>query len=126
MKQSRYLVLLALLCGVGLLNGCLFKKARVPTREFILTAMPASNSAPAGRPLQFEVGAVKMPSYLLRESLAVRENASEFKYIDNVHWAERLDRGFRRTLTENLSSLLASEETHSASTNDTELKLLVS
>src|SRR5437016_5311349 len=99
MKQSRSLVLLTVLCGLSLLNGCLFKKAQVPTREFILTSLPASESAPAARPLQVEVGAVKMPSYLLRESLTVRQSASEFKYIDNAHWAERLDQGFRRALT---------------------------
>jgi uncharacterized lipoprotein YmbA len=125
-RQKLTWAFLVVLCGVGLLNGCLFKKARVPTREFILTLMPASESAPAARPLQVEVGAVKMPSYLLRESLAVRQSASEFKYFDNARWAERLDHCFRRTLTENLSSLLASEETHSSSTNKTESKLLVS
>src|SRR5262245_57459281 len=122
MKLSRYLVLLAAVCGVGLLNGCLFKKEREPTRAFILTHLAASESAAAARPLQIEVGAVKMPSYLLRESLAVRQSTNEFKYLDNAQWAERLDQCFRRTLTENLSSLLASEETHSSSTNDTESK----
>src|SRR5262245_16482120 len=108
MKQSRSLVLPALLCGVGLVvSGCLFKKAQAPTRDFILTLLPTSEveAAPA-QPLQIEVGFVKMPSYLLRESLVVRKSASEFKYLDNARWAERLDQCFRRTLTEDLSSLL--------------------
>jgi uncharacterized lipoprotein YmbA len=128
MKQSRSLVFLALLCGVGLLaSGCLFKKTRVPTRNFILTLLPASESGPAtARPLYFEVGFVEMPSYLLRESLAVRENVNEFHYLNNAQWAERLDQCFRRTLTENLSSLLASEESHLSSTVDTESRVLVS
>jgi uncharacterized lipoprotein YmbA len=128
MKHSRSLVILALLTGVGLLvSGCLIKKARVPTRDFILTLLPASESGhAAARPLQIEVGFVKMPSYLLRESLVVRQSASEFHYLDNAQWAERLDQCFRRTLTENLSSLLASEETHPSSTADTESRVLVS
>ena len=101
MKQSRYLVFFASLCGLGLLvAGCLFKHERVPARNFILTAIPASESGPvAARPLQVEVGFVKMPSYLLRESLAVRQSAGEFKYLENAQWAERLDQGFRRILT---------------------------
>src|SRR5436190_14325857 len=112
MKRSRSLVVLSLLCGLGLLvSGCLFKKARVPARNFILTLLPASESGSGpARALHIEVGFVKMPSYLLRESLIVRENANEFHYLDNAQWAERLDQCFRRTLTENLSSLLASEE----------------
>ena len=128
MKQSRNLVLFALLCGLGLLvAGCLFKHERVPARNFILTAIPASKSGPvAARSFQVEVGFVKMPSYLLRESLAVRQSAGEFKYLENAQWAERLDQGFRRTLTENLSSLLGAAESHPSSTGENESRLIVS
>ncbi len=128
MKQSRYLVFFALLCGLGLLvAGCLFKHERVRPRNFVLTAIPASESGPvAARPLQVEVGFVKMPSYLRRESLAVRQSAGEFKYLENAQWAERLDQGFRRTLKENLSSLLASVETPPSSASENESKLMVS
>ncbi len=126
MKQSRYLIFLASLCGLGLLvAGCLFKHERVPARNFILTAIPASGPL-AARPLQVEVGFVKMPSYLLRESLAVRQSAGEFKYLENAQWAERLDQGFRRILKENLSSLLVAVETHPSSTGGNESRLMVS
>jgi uncharacterized lipoprotein YmbA len=119
-------VLLALLCGL-VASGCLFKKKREPTRDFVLTLMPASESGSApARPLQIEVGFVKMPSYLLRESLIVRKSANEFHYLDNAQWAERLDQCFRRTLTENLSSLLVSGQTHPTSADETESKVLVS
>ena len=128
MKQSRYFVLFALLFGLGWpVAGCLFKHERVAARDFVLTAIPASESAPvAGRPLQVEVGFVKMPSYLLRESLVVRQSAGEFKYLENARWAERLDQGFRRTLTENLSFLLASAETHPSSAGGNESTLTIS
>ena len=128
MKQSSSLVILALLCIVGLLlSGCLFKKTRVPTRDFILTLVPASESdPPPACPVEIEVGSVKMPSYLLRESLVVRESANEFHYLDNAQWAERLDQCFRRTLTENLSSLLAAAEPHLPPAKETESRVLVS
>jgi uncharacterized lipoprotein YmbA len=128
MKKSKNLVLLALLCVMGLaMAGCLFKRQRVTTREFILTPILASESkSKVARPIQVEVGFVKMPSYLLRESMAVRQSAGEFKYLENARWAERLDRGFRRVLMENLSTLLASEETHSSSSDESESKLIVS
>jgi uncharacterized lipoprotein YmbA len=128
MKQSRYFVLFVLLCGLGpLAAGCLFKHERVQTRDFILTAIPASESGPvAARPVPVEVGFVKMPSYLLRESVAVRLGANEFKYLENAQWAERLDRGFHRILTENLFVLLPSKETDPSSAAEGPSRLVLS
>jgi uncharacterized lipoprotein YmbA len=128
MKKSRNLVWLTLLCGLALLMaGCLFKRQRVTTREFILTPIPASESTQnATRLVNVEVGFVKMPSYLLRESMAVRQSAGEFRYLENARWAERLDRGFRRVLMENLSALLASERSHPSSSDESESRLMVS
>jgi uncharacterized lipoprotein YmbA len=110
MKRPNSLLVLALLCGASLLSGgCIWKRARVPTRHFILTLIPAPKPAPGvAQPPEIDVGSVKMPSYLLRESLAVRHNANEFEYLADAQWAERLDQCFRRTVAENLSSLLAS------------------
>jgi uncharacterized lipoprotein YmbA len=127
MKKSKFPILFTLLCGVALLAvGCLLKHDRVTTREFVLTAMPNSETrSGTARPIQIEVGFVKMPSYLLRQSLAVRQNAGEFKYLENAQWAERLDQGFRRILTENLSSLLASGS-HPTSGGESESKIMLS
>jgi uncharacterized lipoprotein YmbA len=50
-----------------------------------------------------EIGFVKMPSYLLRDSMAVRNGANEIEYLENALWAERLDHCFQRTLLANLS-----------------------
>jgi uncharacterized lipoprotein YmbA len=114
MKPSLYLPLLGLMCGAGLLlSGCLIKPARVPTRHFVLAPIPAPERAPAAaQPLSVEVGSVKMPSYLLREAMVVRKSANEFEYLEDALWAERLDRCFQRTLSNNLSSLLASDQVH--------------
>jgi len=114
MKRASYLQLLGLMCSVGLLlSGCLIKPARVPTRHFVLAPIPTPEPAPAAaQPLSAEVGFVKMPAYLLRDSIVVRKSATELKYLQDALWAERLDQSFRQTLANNLSSLLASDQTH--------------
>jgi uncharacterized lipoprotein YmbA len=110
MKRSNYLYLFGMMCGISLLGGCLFKPARVPTHHFILASIPApeTNSA-AAQHLSLEVGFVKMPSYLLRDSMVIRKSATEIEYLENALWAERLDLSFRQTLAENLSLLLPSD-----------------
>jgi len=55
-----------------------------------------------------------MPSYLLRDSLAIRNGANEIEYLEDALWAERLDQCFQRTLAANLSRLLSSESIHLA------------
>jgi uncharacterized lipoprotein YmbA len=57
-----------------------------------------------------EVGFVKMPSYLLRDSMVVRKSADEVEYLETALWAERLDHSFRQTLAQNLSMLLTSDQ----------------
>jgi uncharacterized lipoprotein YmbA len=60
-----------------------------------------------------------MPSYLLRDSIVVRKSATEIGYLDEALWAQRLDECFRQTLTDNLSTLLSSNQVHlSASERD--------
>jgi uncharacterized lipoprotein YmbA len=111
MKQSNYLCLLLMMSGLGLLlGGCVIKPARVPTRYFVLAPIPGREHAPAeAQPLFVEVPLVKMPSYLLRDSMVVRKGADEVVYLETALWAERLDQSFRQTLAENLSLLLASD-----------------
>lgn len=108
MNKSHHLQILGLLCALSLLlGGCLIKPARVPVRQFILAPIPAPEHAPQ-QPLSVEVGLVKMPSYLLRNSMVVRKSATEFEYLETALWAERLDQSFRQTLANNISSLLSS------------------
>jgi len=110
MKRPNYLQLLGLMCALSvLLGGCLIKPARVPTRHFMLATVPAPEQAPATtQQVSVEVSFVKMPSYLLRDSMAVRKSPTEIEYLQGALWAERLDRCFQQTLANNLSSLLSS------------------
>jgi uncharacterized lipoprotein YmbA len=110
MKSSFY----AQLTLVGaLLSGCMFKPANVSTRHFALAPIPTSESRPVAQngseQLSVGIGFVKMPSYLLRNSMAVRKDANEIEYLDDALWSERLDESFQRDLAANLADLLPSD-----------------
>ena len=128
MKRSNSLCLLLMMSGLGLLlGGCVIKPARVPTRYFVLAPIPGREHAPANaRPLLVEVPLVKMPSYLLRDSMVVRKSADEVECLETALWAERLDQSFRQTLSENLSLLLASNRTYLAAAERDRVVLRVS
>jgi uncharacterized lipoprotein YmbA len=128
MKRRTYLQRLGLLCSLGLLlSGCLLKSARVPTRHFILAPMPAAEHGPgATQPMSVEVGFVKMPGYLLRDSVVVRKSATEIKYLERALWAQRLDQSFRQTLADNLSTLLSSHQVPPSSSAAGEVRVKVS
>jgi uncharacterized lipoprotein YmbA len=100
---------LAALTGV-LLTGCLFKSATVSPRHFVLATITTNESASAQTGhLAVGIAHVKMPPYLLRDSIAYRNGASEIGYLENANWGERLDQCFRRTLVGDLSQLLSSD-----------------
>src|SRR5262245_54759483 len=106
--KSRKLLFVAL-TGL-LLTGCSLKRATDSTRHFVLTSIAAVETAPAAlRHCSIGLGSVRMPSQLLRESIAVRTGTNEIEYLENALWAERLDHGFERTLAANLSRLLSSD-----------------
>jgi uncharacterized lipoprotein YmbA len=87
------------LLSAVLLTGCLLKTATVPARHFVLAPIPPDESGPAPKEhASVEIGFVKMPAYLLRDSIAVRNGANEIEYLENALWAERLDQSFQRAL----------------------------
>ena len=98
-----------------LLTGCLSRSATVSPRHFILSAISTNEPVPSatGR-LSVGIGSVKMPSYLLRRSMAVRNGANEIDYIEDALWGERLDQSFQRTVAVNLSRLLSSDSIYLA------------
>jgi len=107
-------------------TGCLFKTSTVQTRHFLLAPIPAS--APASAPTEhssLEIVIVKMPAYLLRDSVVVRTSPNEIKYLDEIQWGERLDHGFQRTIAANLSHLLASDKSREPSQTDPKIFITV-
>lgn len=116
------------MCSLSVLagGGCLFKSARVQAKHFILTPLSASgNALTAAQAPAIEVGFVKMPSYLLRESMVIRKSASEIEVLDDAVWAEQLDEGFRRVLQENLSSASDQAQLSATGRNEATLRLSV-
>lgn len=108
MKSSVVLLAFAAIAGV-LLTGCLSRPPTINARHFVLAPISTNESAPAAaKHLSVGIGFVKMPSYLLRKTIAVRNGANEIGYLEDAQWAERLDQSFQRTLAVNLSHLLPS------------------
>jgi uncharacterized lipoprotein YmbA len=107
-------VTFAAFCSI-LLTGCLFRPAAVPPRHFVLAPIPAdeTNGTPNSH-CSVEIGFVKMPAYLLRDSIAVRTGPNEIEYLENALWGERLDQGFQRTVLADLSQSLLSDYPHLA------------
>ena len=92
------------------LSGCLnLKPAQVTARYFVLSPIPV---AAAQRPPvpAVGVGQVKLPSYLFKDSLAVRKGANEIEYMETASWAEHLQGGFQRVLAANLGALLPARQ----------------
>jgi uncharacterized lipoprotein YmbA len=111
MKSGFHLPCLALVALTSMaMSGCLLRHVTVSTRNFVLA--PISTNEPArvvAEPLPVGIGLVKMPAYLMRDSMAVRDGANEIEYLEDALWAERLDRSFQQTLAINLSKLLPSD-----------------
>lgn len=91
----------------AILTGC-FSANTVATRHFLLTPAPASNAPSTG--VRLGLGVVKMPDYLLHDSLAVRKSAGEVTYLETALWAERLDKGFASVLAANLSEMIPTDQ----------------
>jgi uncharacterized lipoprotein YmbA len=110
MKSSFYAQLILV---SALLSGCMLKPVTVSTRHFALAPIPTSDPRPVARAgseqMSVGIGFVKMPSYLLRNSMAVRNGANEIEYLDDALWSERLDESFQRDLAANLADLLPSD-----------------
>jgi uncharacterized lipoprotein YmbA len=108
---ARCYIALALICMI--LSGCMFKRVTVSTRHFTLAPIPASDPgrgvSPGAEDLSVGIGFVKMPSYLLRSSIAVRNDANQIEYLENALWSQRLDESFQRDLAANLAGLLPSD-----------------
>lgn len=96
----------AALCAT--VTGC-FTPHTVATRHFILTPTTETAAATTGD-IRLGVGVVKMPDYLLGNSLAVRRNAGEISYLEGALWAEQLDKGFARVLAADLSAMVPTDQ----------------
>ena len=106
MKNCFYLALIAaLLCLTG---GCtIFKPSSENARYYILTATtgPASTNstaAPSNSGMLVRIRSLEVADYLKGRDMPIRTDPNEL-VLDLFHqWAEPLDEGLRRVLTEDL------------------------
>ncbi len=108
-RPMRFLVPL-MICAC--LTGCSFLKPAPDTsRQFLLTPLPATESANrtpgASRAVVIHA---KIPAYLFNSSLAVRKGANEIVYPVGTLWAERLDTAIPAVLTADLCALLPKDK----------------
>ncbi len=123
--KLRRLPALAAISLCVLAAGCIFKPTTVTTHSYILSPLAAAeDSAPASH-LAIGVGIVKLPPYLLRRSVAVREGTNEVRYLEGSLWAEYLDQSFQRTLAANLSRLLHTDRIRQSAWQRHEISLAV-
>jgi uncharacterized lipoprotein YmbA len=127
MKVSGFLIHLGFTAVAGIfVVGCLPRPTTVSSRHFVLSPIRTNEPAVATmRPNSIGVGPVKMPSYLLRNSMLVRHGANEIEYLDDARWSERLDEGFQRTLAANLARLLPSGTTDRTNSSTGQMRVFV-
>ncbi len=105
-------LLLAITLCLGL-TGCFgfLKPSPSTARRFVLTPVQAAGqSGVKAGALPIGVGQVKVPTYLLNSSLAVRLGTNEIDYLPATLWAERLDINLQRVLAADLAALLPSDQ----------------
>jgi uncharacterized protein len=118
MKHFRYLLGLAgLWLAAAALAGChLLSPVPDKSRFFLLTPMTASEAAspaaaaPATSGLILGLGPIKFPAYLDRTEVVTRVEPNRLVVSENDHWGESLKTNFTRVLSQNLSTLLATQQ----------------
>jgi hypothetical protein len=103
------LALSLFLAGCAILNP----GPQPKTRFYMLSALdsgpaapPSIGSAPAG---VIGVGPVRIPEYLDRRTIVVRNSRNEFEVAEVSQWAEPLGDTFARVLADNLAVLLGTQ-----------------
>jgi uncharacterized lipoprotein YmbA len=97
----------AALAVVVLLGAC---AAVTPTRFYTLSSEPGEPALLPTREVAVGVGPVTLPEYLNRPQLLIHDSSNRITLSDFDNWIEPLDGLFARTLAENLSRLLESDE----------------
>jgi uncharacterized lipoprotein YmbA len=98
-------------CAVSLiLAGCSFlKPSDITPQSFVLAPLPATDKPSSQAGGGVGIGLVKIPGYLVKNSIAVRHGTNQLAYLEKAVWAERLDRGLQRVFAANLASLLPTD-----------------
>lgn len=104
------LPLVVVTLGVSMLGGCVGGKSK-PSKFYLLSPLSdakAGKQVAAGeRDVSVGIGPIDLPPYLDRTPIVTRTSPNQLDLAEFDRWAELLRHNFSRTLTENLSILLA-------------------
>lgn len=93
-----------------LLHGCSSLAGGTETRFYSLSASSKPDEKLAGSAVKLGVGPVKLPQLLKRPQIVTRINQNELKIVEEHQWAGSLKEDITQALTDNLSSLLGTEQ----------------
>ncbi len=99
--------------AMGLVGCTLLSPIPDKSRFFLLTPMaPAEAGAPASQAgtRVLGLGPIKFPDYLDRTDIVTRIDSNRLQISQNDHWAEPLKNNFTRVFSQNLSSLLGTQQ----------------
>lgn len=83
------------------------------TSYFVLSSLQDTQAFKSSRPgLTVGVGPLEMAPYLDRNTLVTKSSTNELTFSEFKRWAEPLDEGILRVVTENLSILLGTHKVH--------------
>ena len=99
----------ALLVAATLAGGCTFLEPQPDTTRFYVLAALAEPAPEAPKSPALGIGPVQLPAYLGRFEMAYRSTTTEVRYVQGERWAEPLDEGVARVLSENVAALLGSD-----------------
>ena len=108
--MRRFLIRTAILTScafLSMLGGCLGGSS--PSRFYLLSPLPASESPAKVGGVAIGVGPISLPNYLDRSQIVTRKGENQLQLAEFDRWAESLQRNFTRVLLLNLSTLLATD-----------------
>jgi len=103
--------LLACALAALLLTGCLGPGTTRSTRLFVLnaTAEPPVSGVDA-TDLRLGIGRILLPEFLNRPQIVTRPSENRLRVADFSQWAEPLEKGIPRVLSENLARLTGTDQ----------------
>ncbi|SCX76410.1 hypothetical protein SAMN05216233_101117 [Desulfoluna spongiiphila] len=109
-KTYRKTPCFSVVCFMLLLAGCATPPTEV-TYHLLHTREAFSEKAVSWPPsLYVVVGPVSVPDYLKRPQMVVRNTDHTLSFLENVRWAEPVDRGIARAVSENVSHLSGNQQ----------------
>ena len=108
MSKKNYRIV-SVIIGLSLLSqvGCASSK---PSRFYVLSALSPVERPSEKQGIAVGIGPIEFPKYLDRPQIVTRSSQNRLHFGEFDRWAEPLEQNFARVLTENLSTLLATDD----------------